>query len=154
MNWLRKGFNMHTPNQFRGMAAYLALVLLLIGCATEKSASSVDMRTSLVTIAIAKGPQKGADCAVTVSIENRTGVAWDGISYHIALHDKRGVAAGRLMGSPRTRVKPGDTLEDRSIVAGSRCEIITRAAPVYFGYYPTSKKQVTVHNTNVRVKFD
>lgn len=145
---------MHIPNQFRGIAACLALVLLPIGCATEKSGSSIDTRTSLVVIDIAKGPQKAADCAVTVSIENRTGVAWDGVSYHIALHDKRGVAAGRLMGSPRTKVKPGETLTDRSIVAGSRCENIAAAAPVYFGYYPAGKKQVTVHNTNVRVRFD
>ena len=145
---------MDRTNEFHRIATCLVLVLLPMGCAAPvKSGSSVDMRSSLVTIDISKNP-KGGDCSISLAIENRTGTAWDGISYNLALHDKRGVHAGRIMGAPRTKVKPGETITDRSIVAGTRCENISGAAPVYFGYYPTGKKQVTVHNSNVRVRFD
>lgn len=145
---------MDRTNEFRRIATCLALVLLPMGCATDqKSGGSLDTRTALVVIDISKASKAG-DCAVTVAVENRTGTSWDGMSYNLALHDKRGVNAGRVLGAPRSKVKPGETIRDQSIVAGTRCENITGAAPVYFGYYPTGKKQVTVHNTNVRVRFD
>lgn len=144
---------MDRTNRIGRTAACLALALLPLGCATEKSGSAADTRTALVMIELSKKPS-GSDCAVNVRIENRTATAWDGVSYNLALHDKRGVSAGRAMGSPKRKVQPGDTLTDRSLVSGIRCESIAGAAPVYFGYYPTGKKQVTVHNTNVRVRFD
>jgi len=145
---------MDRTTEFRRIAICLALVLLPMGCSTEqKTGSSLDTRTALVVIDISKNT-KAADCAITIAVENRTGTSWDGMSYNLALHDKRGINVGRVLGAPRTKVKPGATIKDQSIVAGTRCENITGAAPVYFGYYPTGKKQVTVHNTNVRMRFD
>jgi hypothetical protein len=145
---------MDRTTEFRRIASCLVLALLPMGCATDqKTGSSLDTRTTLVVIDISKS-SKVADCAITVAVENRTGTAWDGMSYNLALHDKRGVNAGRVMGAPRSKVKPGDTIKDRSIVPGTRCEDISGAAPVYFGYYPAGKKQVTVHNSNVRIRFD
>jgi hypothetical protein len=144
---------MDRTNKLRLTTTCLALMLVPMGCTTsDKPRSAVDTRSALVTIDISKKP-KGADCAITVAIRNRTDTPWDGLSYNLALHDKRGVNAGRVMGAPRTRVKPGETITDRSTVAGTRCESISGAAPVYFGYYPAGKNQVTVHNTNVRVRF-
>lgn len=138
---------------FRHIAICLAFILLPTGCATDKSGSSVDTRTALVVIDLSKTP-KAADCTITVTIENHTGTAWDGASYNLALHDRHGASAERLMGAPRSKVKPGGTLTDHSRVTDTPCENIASATLVYFGYYPAGEKQVAMHNTNVRVRFD
>lgn len=135
-------------------SVFALLPLLVAGCASQSSNDPRDLRSSLVVIELAKSTSKAADCPITVSIENKTGTPWDGASYNIALQDKRGVFAGRLIGSPRIKVKPGDSLTDKGTVSGFACDKITGAAPVYFGYYPAGKSQVSVHNANVRVRFN
>jgi hypothetical protein len=130
-----------------------AVIVLLAGCgggAGKESGS--DTITKKAAIQVTRNGQKSdADCPVTIKISNRTNVAWDGASYHLALHNKNGVSVGKLLGSPRKSVQSGDDLVDTGKILGAKCEQVTGMALVYFGYYPAGKKQVSMHNANVQI---
>jgi hypothetical protein len=136
-------------------AAFLTfLVAALAGCAggANKEESGSDTVTKKALIQVTRNAQKSdGDCPVTVKISNRTNVAWDGVSYHLAMHNKNGVSVGKLMGSPRRSVKAGGDLMDSGQILGAKCEQVTGMALVYFGYYPAGKKQVSLHNANVQI---
>lgn len=138
----------------RKPAIIAMIATALAGCATDGGKEAAfDKRNPLAVIQIAKNAQKSAgDCAVTVKIANRMNVAWDGVSYHLSMHNKRGVSIGKLIGSPRKPTKPGNELTDSGQVLGAKCEDVTGTALVYFGYYPAGKKQVHAHNHTVRVE--
>lgn len=142
------------PLNLRKPAIIAVLVSALSGCATDgRKEAAFDSRHPLAVIQIAKVAQKTAgDCSVSVKISNRMNVAWDGVSYHLSMHSKRGVSIGKLIGSPRKHTKPGKELTDSGLVLGAKCEDITGTALVYFGYYPAGKKQVHAHNHTVRVE--
>lgn len=126
----------------------------LAGCATDgRKETTFDSKHPLAVIQISKDVQKKAgDCSFSVKISNRMNVAWDGVSYHLSMYNKRGVAIGKLIGSPHKHVKPGKELTDSGQVLGAKCEDVTGTALVYFGYYPAGKKQVHAHINTVRVE--
>lgn len=95
--------------------------------------------------------QAGSDCPVSVKISNRTNTAWDGVSYHVALHNRSGVSIGKVLGSPHKPVKAGGDLLDSGQVLGVKCGDLTGAALVYFGYYPAGKGEVHAHVNTVKV---
>lgn len=126
----------------------------LAGCAGGLSNPNVsDTTTKLAIIEVMRNAQKSQnDCPVTVRISNRTKINWDGASYHLVMHSRNGVTIGKLLGSPRKSIEAGGILVDTNQVLGAKCEQIAGTALVYFGYYPTGKKQVSVHNANVQIR--
>lgn len=121
------------------------------GCAgtTGPSASG---KSTTASIEIARGSTTAnGDCSVMLTVTNHSNVAWDGISYHIALHNKQGVSVGRLIGSPHRKTADGAQLSSQDKVLGVKCDQISGVGLVYFGYYPTGKKEVSVHLNQVRL---
>ena len=127
--------------------------LLAAGCSGGRGISdSKEGKDTLAVIEIAKKSKTSiGDCPVKVTINNRMNIGWDGVSYHLAMHNRKGVAVGRLMGSPRKKTPAGEDLMDNGSVLGVKCEDITGIALVYFGYYPTGKKEMYAHVKSVRV---
>ena len=127
--------------------------LLAAGCSGGRGISdSKNGKDTLAVIEIAKKSKTSiGDCPVTVTINNRMNIGWDGVSYHLAMHNRKGVAVGRLMGSPRKKTPAGEDLMDNGSVLGVKCEDIIGIALVYFGYYPTGKKEMHAHVKSVRV---
>lgn len=141
---------MNIPLSKPALAFSLLSTLMLAGCAGGGKGIT-DGKNTLAVIEAIRGKTSAGDCPVTLSIANRTGVAWDGASYHLAMHNRSGVSIGRLLGSPRKKTPEGEALVDAGRVLGVKCEDITGAALVYFGYYPTGKKEVHAHVNSVRV---
>ncbi|OAJ71400.1 hypothetical protein A7976_07680 [Methylobacillus sp. MM3] len=131
-------------------ALAILAALLVAGCGGGRGIS--DSKGTLAVIEIAKkSPTSVGDCPVKVTISNRMNIGWDGVSYHLAMHNRKGVSVGRLMGSPRKKTPAGEDLMDTGSVLGVKCEDITGLALVYFGYYPTGKKEAHAHVKSVRV---
>jgi hypothetical protein len=132
-------------------ALVILTALLAAGCANGGRGIS-DSKNTLAVIEIAKKSKTSAgDCPVDITISNRMNINWDGASYHLAMHNRKGVSVGRLMGAPRKKTPSGEDLVDTGSVLGVKCEDITGMALVYFGYYPTGKKEVHAHVKSVRV---
>lgn len=144
---------MNTRYRLMGCTSF-ALIATLTGCGGGLSREDVSDTTSrLANIEITRNAQKASpDCPVTVTIGNRTRIAWDGVSYHVAMHNRNGVSIGKLLGSPRKPIASGKELIVQDTILGAKCDQVTGAALVYFGYYPAGKKQVTVHNVNVQLR--
>lgn len=132
----------------------IILAATLAGCAGGLSSPNVsDTTTKLAFIEVTRNTQKSqSDCPVTVRISNRTKIDWDGVSYHLVMHNRNGVTIGKLLSSPRKSIKAGGNLVNTNQVLGAKCEQIAGTALVYFGYYPVGKKQVSVHNVNVQIR--
>lgn len=135
-----------------GTVAAIAIALLLAGCAggTKKESATSGGPLAVVQVTRNMG-QAGSDCPVSVKISNRTNTAWDGVSYHVALHNRSGVSIGKVLGSPHKPVKAGGDLLDSGQVLGVKCGDLTGAALVYFGYYPAGKGEVHAHVNTVKV---
>lgn len=137
------------------LAALIATITasLLSGCAGETKKETTYGSGTLAVIQVTrKMTQTDGDCAVSVKISNRMNTAWDGVSYHLALHNRSGVSIGKLLGSPHKPVKAGGELLDSGEVLGAKCSDLTGIALVYFGYYPAGKQQVHAHVNTVKVE--
>ena len=134
----------------------IALASMLAGCAATESRNVApdESKGMLAIIQIEKSPQASlSDCHVSVNISNRMkGAAWDGVSYNLALLDKKNVAIGRLIGIPHQYTKSGYSLADTGQVRGARCEDIADVSLIYFGYYPAGGKEVHLHNNRVKTE--
>lgn len=137
-------------------AALVTIVIasLLAGCAGEaKKETAPGGGNTLAVIQVTrKMTQTDGDCSVSVKISNRMNIPWDGVSYHLALHNRSGVSIGKLLGSPHKPVKAGGELLDNGEVLGAKCSDLTGIALVYFGYYPAGKQQVHAHVNAVKVE--
>ncbi len=123
-----------------------ALALTLYGCATS---GGVNNPLALIEIERKQQTSSG-DCPISVKIFNRfKGVAWDGVSYHLALRDKSGAAVGELQGIPLRYTEPGYGLIVSTQAHGVKCEEIAGVSLLYFGYYPTGRGQVRLSNNAV-----
>lgn len=132
-------------------AFVILAALLAAGCAGGGQGIA-DSKDTLAVIEIArKSTTSAGDCPVKVTISNRMNIGWDGVSYHLAMHNRKGVAVGRLMGSPRKKTPAGEDLVDSGSVLGVKCADLTGLALVYFGYYPAGKKEAHAHVKSVRV---
>lgn len=143
--------------RYHSMINYVLLTFMgvaVAGCGGGLSRENIsDTTTRLAIIEVTRNAQKTpSDCPVTVKISNRTRIDWDGVSYHLVMHNRNGVTIGKLLGSPKKRIKAGEDLIDSGVILGAKCEQMTGIALVYFGYYPAGKKQVSVHNANVQVR--
>ena len=140
-----------THSSVRSMTKVLSVAvpmfaLILTGCATTRTTGG-----SLASIEIERKQQmSSSDCPVSVKIFNRmSGIAWDGVSYHLALRNKSGVVIGELQDIPLRYTEPGYGIVVSSQVQGARCEEITGVSLLYFGYYPTGQGQVRLSNSVV-----
>lgn len=137
---------------FNCVPLLLISIAVLAGCAGDGGRPVSDTSGSVASIEVArKAKTSSGDCPVTITVTNRTGTTWDGVSYHLAMNNRNGAATGRLLGSPRKKTASGDNLVDNGSVLGMKCEEIAGMALVYFGYYPAGKKQVHAHINTVRV---
>jgi hypothetical protein len=132
-----------------GAAGLVLVAAMLAGCASDTRKSGGNY---LATIRIEKKAATSIeDCAVAVEINNRMRDDWDAASYHVALLNKKGVAIGKLIGVPRHYTKSGQYLADSGKVLGAKCQDIAGVSLIYFGYYPTGRKQMPLHNGQVGV---
>lgn len=132
----------------------IALCLALAGCATpgrEGRTDRDDRYLAVIQLQKAASPET-RDCPFSIRIRNRIpSMQWDGVSYHVSLSGKNGKTVGKLIGAPRSATKPGQDLKDNGKALNARCGEITGASLVYFGYYPQGRKQVNLHNNQVKV---
>ena len=145
----------HSPYSVSGLIFLTTIVLALAGCAATESRNVTpdDSKGMLAIIQIEKSQTSLSDCHVSVNISNRMkGAAWDGVSYNVALLDKKNVAIGRLIGIPHQYTKTGYSLADTGQVQGARCEDIADVSLIYFGYYPAGGKEVHLHNNRVKTE--
>lgn len=134
--------------KFHSVAASM-FSLILIGCTTTGTTGG-----SLASIEVERKQQvSSGDCPVSVSIFNRMNrIAWDGVSFHLALRNKSGVAIGELRGIPFRYTEPGYGLVVSGQAQGVRCEEIAGVSLLYFGYYPTGQGQLRLRNSMVTVR--
>jgi hypothetical protein len=98
-------------------------------------------------------PSSSGDCPVSVKISNRMqGTAWDGVSYHVSVVDRKNVSIGQVIGAPRQFTKPGNDLAETTGVLGAKCENIAGVSLLYFAYYPSGKYPVHLHNSEVKAE--
>lgn len=145
----------HSPYSVSGLIFLTTIVLALAGCAATESRNVTpdDSKGMLAIIQIEKSQTSLSDCHVSVNISNRMkGAAWDGVSYNVALLDKKNVAIGRLIGIPHQYTKTGYSLADTGQVQGARCEDIADVSLIYFGYYPAGGKEIHLHNNRVKTE--
>ena len=134
----------------------LSVVLLLAGCAggPGKPAQKPRINDKLVMIEVYnKKPTTTGGCSVSIKIVNRMrDIVWDGVSYHLTLTDKRNTSVGSLIGAPRRITNPGGHLTDSGKIVWAPCSDIVAVSPVYFGYYPPKKGQVSLHLSHIQAE--
>lgn len=134
----------------------ISLVLLLAGCAGDgsKKVSKPRINDKLVVIQVFdKKPTTTGGCSVSLKIINRMrDSTWEGVSYHLTLTNKRNASVGSLIGAPRKPTTSGGHLTDTGKVVWAACSDIAGVTPVYFGYYPSGKNQVSLHLSHIQAE--